>query len=326
MKLLGIMALLMACSYQNYGQGCSDAGFCTMGAMRPSQIYTRKINFKLREVEFNYSRSSTPLTPTISAATVDFTFGINDKTSMQVKVPYVWVDGSLGNTAGVGDLSVSFTRNVYSNEQFHINATLGGKIPTNNGDLDEDVNEEFISDGIPTNQDLPMYYQTSLGSYDIVGGGSLISKKWMFAAGFQIALTENQNDFRFGHWQNYFDPPYLRDYDLANDLKRGTDIMIRAERAFHFSNVDIRLGVLPIFRITEDEILDVNPASETFNERIKVDGTTGLALTSLLNVAYHFNAYNSVKLLYALKITDRDVNPDGLTRDDVFSLAYVIRF
>lgn len=326
LQLVVLVVLSMVCTLQTYGQGCSDAGFCTMGAMRPSQIYTRKINFKLRAVEFNYSTGSTPLTPRVNAATVDFTFGINDKTSMQVKVPYVWVNGSLGNTSGVGDLSLSFTRNIYSNEKFHINATLGGKIPTNNGDKDEDVNEEFISDGIPINQDLPMYYQTSLGSYDIVAGASMISKKWMFATGIQIALNENENDFRFGHWQNYFDPPYLRTYDLANNLKRGTDIMFRAERAFHFSNVDIRVGILPIFRITKDEILDVRASSDTFNERIKLDGTTGLALTGLLNAAYHFNANNSVKFLYGFKFVDRDVNPDGLTRDDVLSLAYVIRF
>lgn len=325
-KLLGIGALCIICTFQAFGQGCSDAGFCTMGAMRPSQIYTRKINFKLRAVEFNYYSGSTTLTPRVSAATVDFTFGINDKTSMQVKVPYVWIDGSLGNTAGVGDLSISFTRNIFSNEKYHINATIGGKIPTTNSDQDENVNEEFISDGIPTNQDLPMYYQTSLGSYDIVAGASLISKKWMFATGIQIALSENENDFRYGHWQNYFDLNYLNEYDLSNNLKRGADFMIRAERAFHFSNVDIRLGILPIFRFTKDEILDVIPSSDTFNERIKVDGTTGLALTGLFNAAYHFNTKNSVKFMYGYKFVDRDVNPDGLTRDDVVSLAYVVRF
>ncbi len=326
MKLLGVLILVIVCSYQTYSQGCSDAGFCTMGAMRPSQIYTRKINFKLRAMEFNYYTGSTSLTPRVSAATVDFTFGINEKTSMQVKVPYMWIDGSLGNTSGIGDLSLSFTRNIYSNERFHINATIGGKIPTNNSDVDENVNEEFISDGIPTNQDLPMYYQTSLGSYDIVAGASLISKKWMFATGIQIALNENENDFRYGHWQNYFDPNYLRDYDLANNLRRGADFMVRAERAFHFSNVDIRIGILPIFRFTKDEILDVDPNSDTFNERIKLDGTTGLALTGLFNAAYHFNTNNSVKFMYGLKFVERDVNPDGLTRDDVISLAYVIRF
>ncbi|QSE96272.1 porin family protein [Fulvivirga lutea] len=312
----------------SYGQGCSDAGFCTMGAMKPSQIYTKKINFKLRSAEFSYGQGNTTISPKITAATVDLTFGINEVTSFQLKVPYYWVTGNLGETSGLSDISYSVTRNVYSTEQFHINATLGGKIPTNASDLDSDVKSQFITDGLPegTSTDLPMYYQTSLGSWDLVAGASYISQKWMFATGIQIALTENENDFRYEQWAEYPDDNYLRDNFLANDLKRGTDVMLRVERAFHFSKWDIRAGLLPIFRITKDEILDTRAGSPTEGQRIKVDKTTGLAMTALLNVAYHFNTNNSISGIYGQKITDRDVNPDGLTRDNVFSIGYVVRF
>ncbi|MDX1629056.1 MAG: hypothetical protein R3345_10185, partial [Fulvivirga sp.] len=159
-------------------------------------------------------------------------------------------------------------------------------------------------------------------------GGAYISKEWMFAMGLQMPLVhKNENDFRYSEWQNYPDiPGYLREHDLANNLERGTDVMLRVERAFHFSNLDIRLGLLPIFRISKDEIIDVTEGSPTEGERIEVDGTTGMALTGLFNLAYHFNTQHSVKLLYGIKITERDVNPDGLTRDNVASLSYVITF
>lgn len=326
---LTAFSLLLIGAQQSFGQGCSDAGFCTMGAMKPSQIYSKKINFKLRSVEFSYGRAQTTLTPTITAATVDLAFGINEKTSFQLKLPYYWVDGNLGNTSGLSDISYSFTRNMYSTESFHINATLGGKIPTNNSDIDSEVNSEFLTDGREASglsTDLPMYYQTSLGSVDIVAGASFISKKWMFATGIQIALTENQNDFRWDQWGNYPDINYLQDNNLANNLKRGTDIMFRVERAFHFSKWDFRVGALPIFRITKDEILDIIPGSPTEGQRIKVENTIGLALTAIGNVAYHFNTNNSVALLYGIQITDRKTNPDGLTRDNVLSLSYVVRF
>ncbi len=303
---------------QTFSQGCSDAGFCTMGAMRPSQVYTKKINFRLRELELNYYSGSTKLTPTINAATVDFNFGINDNMSMQVKLPYMWIDGNLGRTSGLGDISLSFTRNIYTTENYHINATLGGKIPTNRSDIKEGANTDHTTTG--EEAVLPMYYQTSLGSYDIVAGGAFISRNWMFAAGVQIALNENENTFATDDWDEYPDPHYLNSHDLATNLKRGTDIMIRAERAFHFSKWDIRLGILPIWRITRDEIESAS------GERIKPDNTTGLALTALGNVAYHFSTTHSIKFLYGFKITDRDINPDGLTRDDVVSLAYVVRF
>lgn len=327
MKYLLVCFSLLFIVPNLYSQGCSDAGFCTMGAMRPSQVYTKAINFKLRALEFSYGKGATTLSPTINVATLDFTFGITEKMNLQFKLPYQWVSGNLGNTSGVADLSLSLTRNMYSTEKFHINATLGAKIPTNNADLDEELKTEFLTNGVQS-ADLPMYYQTSLGTFDLVLGGSFISKEWMFAAGLQMPLIHNnENDFRYEEWGEYPDQDgYLRDHDLANELQRGTDVMVRAERAFHFSNLDIRVGVLPIFRITKDKVRDREAGSPTEGLLVEVDGTTGLALTALLNVAYHFNTKHSVKLLYGYKITDRDVNPDGLTRDNVMSLGYVHTF
>lgn len=307
----------------SFGQGCSDAGFCTMGAMRPSQVYTKKINFKLKSLEFGYYRGKTTLSPVVNDAIVDFTFGVTEKTNLQVKLPYQWVSGNLGETSGLADISLSVTHNLKTEENYHINGTIGFKIPTNNADLDEDVKGEFITDGYEGPTDLPMYYQTSLGTFDLVLGGSYINREWMFAAGLQAPLIHNnENEFSYDAWQNYTDVEgYLMAHPLATHLKRGTDVMVRAERAFHFSNLDIRLGILPIFRVTKDKIEDPDTGEE-----IKVDGTTGMALTTLLNVAYHFNTYNSIKLMYGQKITDRDVNPDGLTRHNVVTTSYVIRF
>ncbi|MEM6523450.1 MAG: hypothetical protein AAGF85_02200 [Bacteroidota bacterium] len=332
-QALSILFLSLSATSIGYGQGCSDAGFCSMGAMRPSQIYDKKINFKLREIEVGYYRGETGVTATINAATLDFTFGLNDDMSVHLKLPYMWVNGSMGETSDLGDISLSLTRNLKSTENYHINGTFGVKIPTNNADLD-DSNTDFTTNNIQA--DLPMYYQTSLGSFDLIAGAAYISRDWMFSTGIQVALTENENDFRWGQWDNYPDqnlnpergnnPNYVTQYDLANDLRRGTDIMFRVERAFHFSKWDIRAGLLPIFRITKDEVLDIRPGSDTLGERIKVDDTSGLALTAIGNVAYHFSTKQSAKLLYGLKITDRDINPDGLTRDNVVSISYVYRF
>lgn len=213
-----------------------------------------------------------------------------------------------------------------STEDYHINGTVGFKVPTNNGNLDSEVNSEFLSDNFAGSADLPMYYQTSLGTFDLVLGASWISKDWMFATGLQAPLSHNnQNQFDFDEWQNYVDiEGYLLDHDIATNLKRGVDFMVRAERSFHFSNLDVRLGLLPIFRITKDQI-DVDPDPDV-DDYQAVDGTTGMALSGLAHVAYHFNTFHSAKLLYGVKITEREVNPDGLTRDSVFQLGYVVRF
>lgn len=296
-------------------QGCSDAGFCTMGAMKPDQHYNKRVDFKLRSIELNAYKGITSLSPVIHVYTADMTFGLNDRTSFQVKIPYQMVKGNLGKTAGLGDISISATRTLLSTERGSLHATIGTKIPSNPSNL-ENKKTEFGPGG-----DLPMYYQVSLGSYDLVAGASWISNNWLFATGIQVPLTKNRNDFRWGQWPDYPNQKYLRDYALANNLHRGTDVMLRVERNFRFTNFNFNIGLLPIYRIARDEVFNFNTG-----EREKPEGTTGLALSVLAGAGYHFNINNSVKLILGKKITNRELNPDGLTREKVMSMSYIYRF
>lgn len=308
--------ILILCALTSYGQGCSDAGFCTMGAMKPDQNYSKRIAIKLRSIEFNYYKGTSLLTPIIYAATIDFNLGINDYSSFQIKLPYQWVRGSLGETAGLGDISLSYTRLLKASEKWNINGTLGAKIPSN--DANTTVNNENTG-GV----DAPvhMYYQQSLGSYDAIAGVSAISRNWLFAAGIQIALTRNNNQFLWSGFPDYPDPEYVQDYNIGRELLRGIDVMLRVERNWRFTNFNFSLGALPIYRITKDEGIAQNDT-----ERSKLPETTGLALSVLGSFGYHFDVNNSIKLIKGVKLVDRDFNPDGLTRDEVLSISYVYKF
>lgn len=308
MRVLIFISLLFAGLWVS-GQGCSDAGFCTMGAMKPDQSFSRRINFKLRSVEFSYYRGTSTLSPVIYSVTADLNFGINDKLGFQVKVPYQWVKGTLGNTESIGDISFSITQNFYRTESIDLNFTLGGKIPTNNS-------THANAGGL----DLPMYYQTSLGSYDVIAGVSMLTKKWLVAFGYQQALTANENEFRYGEWIRFPDREYVRSYDSGVGLRRGIDLMLRTERSWRFINYSFSLAALPIYRITPDKgLIDVN------EDRGEVK-TTGLALSVLAGFTYHLSTTSGFKVLYGYKLLDRKTNPDGLTRDDVFTMAYLLRF
>ena len=50
-------------STQALSQGCSDAGFCTMGAMKPDQPYNKRLAVRLRSMEMSFYRGTTSLTP-----------------------------------------------------------------------------------------------------------------------------------------------------------------------------------------------------------------------------------------------------------------------
>lgn len=298
-----------------YGQGCSDAGFCTMGAMKPDQPYSKKIALKLRSMEVSFYRGTTSLTPIIYVATADLNFGFNSKNTFQVKLPYQAVTGRLANTSGAGDISLCFTRNLHSSDQFDLNLSVGGKIPTNHAD-------KSISNNLP----LPMYYQTSLGTYDFISGLSLINRKWLFATGIQIPLNKNRNEFVWSAWAGTPEKDYVDRYNQAMDLRRGIDVMVRAERNFRFSRFNISAGVLPIYRIKKDEFTKSGKEANSVLERVKPASASGLACSVILTTGYQFNVSSGVRLMMGHKFVQRQTNPDGLTREMVSSLTYFYRF
>jgi hypothetical protein len=193
-----------------------------------------------------------------------------------------------------------------------LNFSLGGKIPTNKSNQ--------LSDKFP-GEPLPMYYQTSLGTFDLVTGLSLINRKWLFATGIQIPLVQiNENTFDWTDFPEYPDPKYIETYSQSNLLKRGIDVMLRVERNFRFSRLNFSAGLLPIYRITNDRITNQQGVE------VKPEGARGLALSGILTAGYQFNVKNGVKLLYGDKFTNREKNPDGLSREVVTSLTYNYRF
>jgi hypothetical protein len=163
-----------------------------------------------------------------------------------------------------------------------------------------------------------MYYQTSLGTYDFITGVSLISRHWLVATGIQYPFNKNENQFIWQQWLDPNETEYIKKYNNAKELKRGTDVMLRVERNFRFSRLNFSLGLLPIYRITRDEITTPDGRREKRDK--------GLALSAIFTTGYNFNVQSGVKLLLGRKLVQRDFNPDGLTREFVSTLSFYHRF
>jgi hypothetical protein len=304
-------------NWKTQAQGCSDAGFCTMGAMKPAQPYKNKLNIKLRSIELQQYSAYTKFKDWVVAYTLDANVGLGNKTVLQFKLPYSFTYGQLANTHGLGDISLSITRNIFFTEKLQINATVGMKIPTSNAN-------KTTSEGLP----LPMYYQQSLGTKDFVAGISASNRNWMFAFGYQQAFGTIDNTFLWGKWRTAVsnglrpaeDSVISNKYPISKELKRGKDIMFRVERNFRFSKISVNVGLLPIIRVTRDVVTLPN------GTRQKQDGSQGLALTGLFGGAYHINAKMSLTFINGIRIVQRDKNPDGLSREFVSNMGFLYKF
>jgi hypothetical protein len=290
-------------------QGCSDAGFCTMGAMKPHQPYGHQRILQLRNIEMGQYLGITRFGDYIYNTYLEGTWGIGTKTNIQAKLPFVYVDGFWANTSGIGDLSLSITRSITNLGSGQLSGTLGSKIPT--GYTTATLNSEGEE------RPLPMYYQGGLGTVDLIAGLSYIDQKWLFATGLQHAFGSPENTFSWAPWNgtNDIDSAAARLYTASVNLRRGTDLMLRIERSFRMSNKSFSLGLLPIYRLNKD--LKRDPDG-TFSE---VEGSDGLALTATTAFTYRFNTIWSTTLLFGQRIIQREKNPDGLSRERVLNLS-----
>lgn len=329
-KIIFITFILIIQHQSLFSQGCSDAGFCTLGALRPNQAYSKKINIKLRSVEISNYLGITQSYITIYNISADLNVSISNKISAQIKLPYQYVSGGLAKKHGLGDISLSGAYNIFANDKFQINASVGMKIPTNNADTKNTITDKF---GKTKELALPMYYQTSLGTWDVLGGISFMTKNWLFATGFQHALTQTPNTFLWKPYDPTADSSKAYHYMKSKHLKRGTDVMLRVERNFRFSNWNFYAGLLGIYRLNVDSFVDGD------NKRKDIKGSDGLALTLLVGGGYRFDTHSGLKCMFGLNLKDRIAtqifktkeiiehkNPDGLSRFLVISLGYEYRF
>lgn len=295
MRFILIIVSILGLSFLSMGQGCSDAGLCTVSGLdsgldKDDMPVTARYStiFGLGEQSvFHVTTQFEVVIPTFKHQIV------------QIKMPYNFTFGNLGNISGLGDLSISLNQNVFSGKDSRLNIIAGAKIPSNDGNKSKD--------GFP----LPMAYQPSLGTYDLIIGISYLYKKWHFGFGYQHPFGHNLNEFQ----HSYNNPANFNNYNESYHLQRADDIMLRLERQFNVNNLTLLFGALPIYHLGNDKIKGGQI----------VQNSSGLTLN--LNAKAEKKLKNNwiIDLALAAPIIAREARPDGLTRSFVAVISIAKR-
>lgn len=299
----GFSILLLGLSVRLLAQGCSDAGVCSIGSMKPS-LSTDPIQSGIGlSTSFGLGEADGALIP-IWTAQVEGILKITPSSYINLKLPFQIAHGNLGTTYGPGDIALSISQVLSQDQHKRTTITVGGIFPTNDADKQID------------GKGLPMIYQTSLGSYDLIIGASHLRGRWQFAVGYQHPFNRNKNGFLHSEWPDNED---ALAYFESNRLKRGDDLIFRAGKLFYFSNSTLYLGLLPIIRLQKDEIIKEG-------EVLPLDGSRGLTLN--LNLSWHkpLSERLDFKLVYGNPIIWRQTRADGLTRPVVITASLNRRF
>ncbi|GAB4132114.1 MAG: hypothetical protein OHK0045_11860 [Raineya sp.] len=287
-----------------------------MGAMRPDQHRSKYLNLRLNALEFTQHFGTTRFGDYLLSYIADVDFTLSPKSTLHFKLPYTFIFNKMPTTNGLGDISLSFTRLLLLQGKWQVAGTLGAKIPTNGNNLSYK--------GLP----LPSYYQTSLGTYDLVAGIGIIYGNWLFTTGYQQAFNRTKNQFlRYvedGVPKNSFDgteyASFANAYANSKELQRAPDVMLRIERNFRIGRFNAHLGLLNIYKLYDDEVTNFKGA------RVKIAESKGLTMNGLIGAGYRFSTRSAIKVLFGKKIIVKEKSPDGLSREYVNNVSYEVRF
>ena len=299
MKKLLFLLFLSLFGFQHIkAQGCSDAGICSID----NSLKTERANRNLLEVGTVFGIGETDLTYLTPYAT--YLREITKKLTLSAKVTFSVANGSFGTVSRFGDIYLigNYKHKVVNERQW--SNTIGIKIPLS------DANEMLHG------MSLPMDYQPSLGTFDLIGSTNFRFRKWEFNLGIQFPVFHINNNSYFAELAG------TNDFPSTNEFIRRPDALFRSSYTYKLPNSKFSLkpNVLFLYHINEDTFKNM------LGERETIDGSNGLTINGNLISVYHINATDTIELSLAAPFVIRDARPDGLTREFTAGLSYKVNF
>lgn len=300
MKQVLIFAVLIIRSFAAAAQGCSDAGFCTAGALRPAdslQTIQNSIGASISVAKGE--RSTTLLIPQ-----VEWRYSFNNKVQFEARLSFYYANGAIGSRTGIGDPILTLSNKLLENKTYSLKSTIGLRIS---------VGDAGASD--KNGRPLPMPYQSNLGTTDLIAGMSLSWKKYLsIAAGWQQPLLQyNANDYYAPDFAT--EPEGYGSYFSSRKLRRKGDLLFRADGSYPLNRWNFSAGPLLIVHLGKDKIKG--------NDRqdLLVAGSDGATLNITGTVGYKIKK-SRFELTGGSPLVVRKVRPDGLTRSAILTLRY----
>lgn len=295
MKKLIILLVLFA--GKSFSQGCSDAGFCSVGNAFEDKKETKNT------LDFGLVYAGAEEDVTVFSQYITYMRQFKPRFAMSLKVTFATAEGSFGTRGNFGDAFLT------------ANYLLPSKAENKKWALLFGIKAPFTSGNNKINDfPIPMVYQSSLGTFDAIPGVEFTYKSWSFNTALQIPVVNiNRNS-------------YIAEYSgtdkftSTNLFRRKPDGLLRATYHYPLGKFNFKPNVLLIYHFGEDSFENI------FGEREKIDGSSGLTLNGNIICQYQINPKSSLETSLAAPFIVRRERPDGLTRAYTIGLSYKVSF
>lgn len=309
MKPLFLLTIIITMSLEGYAQGCSDAGFCSLGVLKNHIQDSAATMQKRHAIDFgaNYGLGEEN-TSTINTY-LQYQVNFNSRFSFQSKLTATYASGFLGSTFNVGDVYGTINYAPKINSTNSLNFIGGVKIPLSSG-----------NDKNAAGKPLPLDYQASIGTYDAIGGVNyIVNRKWEFDAAVQVPVIQKNKSTYFP--DEYTDPRTLK-FAPTNDFRRKSDLLGRIGYYFYLpqSSITLKPSLSGIYHVGTDTY------ENRFGDRVSIEGSRGFTLNGSIVATKTFNNDNRFEIVIGTPFIVRKARPDGLTRSAVINFQYTIAF
>ncbi|WP_240976718.1 hypothetical protein [Flavobacterium rivulicola] len=281
-----------------YAQGCSDAGVCSIG----NSFDKENSNKNLIETGSIYGVGEADVTYISSYVTYSRAFG--EKWALSAKFTYSVADGSFGQRGQFGDAYLISNYKFAEKDQKQWSILSGFKFP-------------FTTANAKINgYSLPLDYQASLGTFDLILAANYKYSQWDFNFGFQIPVFNNNKNSYFAEYSG------TDDFPSTNLFERKSDALFRTTYTYQTPNkkFTFKPNMLFLYHLGEDSYENI------FSQRETIKGSDGLTINGNLITSYTLNSKSSLELSLATPFVVRDIRPDGLTRAFTAGLIYKVSF
>ena len=312
-KLLLCLGMCSVVYSEIQAQGCSDAGFCSVGALKSeSTDSTPDLRNKLG-ITLAFGQGDDDVF--IFTPALFYERQLNSSWSIQTKLTANYANGNLGEVFGAGDLIQSVSYGKKFGQRGLLTFTAGVKFPLSNSNSNQGQN----------GRSLPMTYQSSLGTLDLIAGIGVKIHQFKASVGIQVPLTnlyasdkrESANGFLRSEW----DSTLPGAYPSTNGFRRSPDVLLKLEYNWKIGKKFVLTpGLLAIYHLKDDQYQPVKGIDAISS----IPGSQGLTLNAIVVGAYNWSKHLKTSIIFGTPVINRDVRPDGLTRH--FVLAPEISF
>jgi hypothetical protein len=286
-KLLLSSFLVILTICQLNAQGCSDAGFCTLEGLKPG-----KSLFETAEKATISVGAGTGLADNsilILNQYLQASYNVSAKVNFDVKFTSLAQLGAEHKGFGLSDVYINANIKLKNN-----NGLLGLKLPFNMANNTHTKNNNTVV--------LPMDYQASMGTVDLILGLSRTFGKYSFTAAFQNPLTQNENTF--------VKNSEFSDFQTTNKYKRASDVMLRAayNKGTSTKKLSFTPALLAIFHTANDQF------TNSSNQLEDIQNSKGLTLNANIFADLKISKTRKMQFSAGVPVVARKNRPDGLTR------------